>query len=293
MSYRKCLAAATAALLLFLNACGGGSGGGSGGGGGDVVVPTQLTGFTDPALPEVAALNYVYAGYAGVSPTAGDSFTPRLVLLIDASGRFYASISSARADNMPYSENVFMGTLTMAGNQLTATGVTMLYRDSASTSFSSGTVSMAGVLGPDRDVDAAGNLLLHVTFSAATVPLVANGFELEATHLGYAYPPATLPDGNYFNYTALSIDGVTGRVHGFVAGDCSIDGVMTLTMPNRNALRLRAVFSGAGCAAAGFPEATGEYLGYIFQGAVHAEGAGLDFHGIVNAKPVNFFIQSY
>jgi hypothetical protein len=283
MSYRKCVAAMTAAFLLLLNACGGGSGGGG-------AEPVQLTGFTDPAQPAVAALNTLYQGYSGATPTSGDSFTPQLFLIIDASGRFYGAVTSARAGDTPYSENVILGTMSVSGNQWTSTGATMLYRDAASTSFSSGTVSLAGSLGPE--LDASGKPMAHVTFSGATVPLVANGFELEAVHFGYAAPPATLSNGSFFNLNTLSIDGATGRVQGLVATGCTIDGVMTLTAPGRNVLRLRAAFSGSGCAAAGFPEATGEFLGFVFVGANHAEGTGLNFFGIVSGRRVGFFINS-
>jgi hypothetical protein len=280
-TWRKCRAAFAISLVVLLNACGGGSGGAG---------PAPLTGFTDPAQPSVATLNYLYSGYAGASPTAGDSFTPQLFLLIDASGRFYGSITSARGDSTPYSEDVVMGTLTVAGDQWTAAGATMLYRDAASSSFSAGTVSLSGTLGPERDV--SGKLMAHVTFSGATVPLVANGFDLEAIHIGYAPLPVSLPNGTFFNSGTLSIDGASGRVQGLVASNCNIEGVMTLTTPNRNVLRLRAAFSGSGCAAVGFPEATGEFLGYVFVGANHAEGTGLDFYGIVNARRVQFSINS-
>jgi hypothetical protein len=279
---RKCVAAMAIAFSLALNGCGGSGGGGT--------EPPQLTGFTDPAQPAVAALNTLYQGYAGATPMSGDSFTPQLFLIIDASGRFYGAITSARGGSTPYSEDVILGTMTVSGSQWTSTSATMFFRDAASTSFAAGTVNLSGSLGPE--LDASGNLMAQVSLSGATVPLVANGFELEAVHFGYAQPPATLPSGSFFNLNTLSIDGATGRVQGLVAAGCTIDGVMTLTVPGRNVLRLRAAFSGSGCAASGFPEATGEFLGFVFVGANHAEGSGLNFYGIVNGRRVGFFINS-
>jgi hypothetical protein len=281
MIYR-CMAVFAAALVLLVSACGGGGGSGE---------PPALTGFADPAQSAVGALHTLYQGYSGATPTSGDSFTPQLFLIIDASGRFYGAITSARGGSTPYSENVILGTMTVSGTQWTSMGANMLYRDASSTSFVAGAVNLSGSLGPERD--ASGNLMAQVSFSGATVPLVANGFDLEAVHFGYASPPATLPGGSYFNLNTLSIDGATGRVQGLVAAACTIDGVMTLTAPGRNVLRLRAAFSGSGCSAAGFPEATGEFLGFVYVGANYAEGAGLNFFGIVNGRKVDFFVDSH
>jgi hypothetical protein len=250
---------------------------------------SPLPGFTEPPLPDMSAIAVEYGG--GVSGAEASSAAPNLAMSIDASGRFYAQITSNTNSGTPYSENVFLGTLAINANQWTSSRVTVLYRDAATTTFSSGTVDLTATLGPEKD--AAGNFKVHVNFAGATVPLVANNFLASPGRpAGYTSPPYTLPNGSYFNWGALSIDGITGRVQGFAAVGCEIEGVVGVTDASRNQFRLRATFSGAGCKAAALPEAAGEFLGYFYVGPNYISGQGYVFYGIVNGQRVNLFINS-
>jgi hypothetical protein len=235
---------------------------------------SSLPGFNDPRVPAVAALP-VFLGRT--DETSGIvNF-----MLLDASGRFLLTLTENVAEAP--AQNVILGTMVLNGGQWTASAAQVTYRARGATTSVAGTLDLAGTVAP---VTQGAPVTAQLTLTNATVPLLATQLSQEMTHAGYAGEGASLPHGAYFSAGRLSIDSTSGRVRGTVADACLVEGVMAVTDPNRNVYRLRVALSGAGCAAAGYAEGTGELLGYLFVPLRPIwGGTALVFEGIVGGRP--------
>jgi hypothetical protein len=244
---------------------------------------SPVAGFADPSVPAVTSvLKNMYFGYAGPNATVGDSFTPPISILVDASGRFIATISSSSMPTTPNAEDVIMGTFAVDGNIAQSVGAIVSHRSASASTFVTGTVTVTATLGPDQNPSAQPRM--HLTLSSSTLPLIASSFTLEPGYLGYAPDTASLPHGGWFNGGNIRIDGQTGRITGVYAPSCLMEGTMRVTNPNRNIYRLRAAFSGTGCAGAGVPEGVGEFIGFLDVGLHQYDGIALVFTGTVNGQ---------
>jgi hypothetical protein len=239
---------------------------------------SPLPGFTEPRLPAVAAL----------PPFLGRSNDPSGIvhlMVLDASGRFVLTLTESVEAS---AQNVIVGTMNLVGNQWTATGAQVTYRARGATTSVAGTVDLAGVVTP---VGEFGNMTGQVTLTNATVPLLATQLSQDTTHAGYAGQGASLPHGAYFSTGRISIDSTTGRVRGTVADGCLVEGVIAVTDGNRNVYRLRVALSGSGCAAAGYAEASGDLVGYLFVPLRPIfGGTALIFEGILGGRPARIGI---
>jgi hypothetical protein len=183
----------------------------------------------------------------------------------------------------PYAEDVIFGTMSVSGNQWTATAAQHLHRATDGSYSPQATVNLSGQQSTSSET---GRPLVALTLSGTAAPLLATQVTVQESDY-YPYLEPIVPHGGGFLNYGLRIDANTGRVSGTLRAGCTIEGVLALPDPSRNSYRLRATLSGTGCLAAGLAEGTGEYLGSYSPGGYRVPPT-LNFVGLVAGRIVRF-----